>query len=101
MERRAVAESALKHLCERIGVVYTTETEPVEGAWFLDTITRGRVNIYQWSENVRTGGRGVSKPLGNYGDNLTHEQVYDRCWFADRCFTAHSEALTSAKAVQS
>lgn len=86
-ERRAVAESALKHLCERIGKEYTTETQPVPGAWFLDTVTRGRVNIYQWDESARTGGRSVSSPLGSYGQNLTHEEVYDRCWFTDRVLT--------------
>jgi len=95
MERREVAESALKHLCERIGVEYSTESsDPVEGAWFLSTITRGRVNIYAWSNGGRVNGMGVSRPLGSCGDNLTHEEVYDRCWFADRCFTARSEAIS-------
>ena len=81
------------HLCERVGVEYSTESsEPVEGAWFLSTIKRGRVNIYAWSNDGRVGGMSVSQPLGSYGDNLTHEQVYDRCWFADRCFTAYDDS---------
>lgn len=85
MERRELAESALRNLCDRIGVSYTTETKPVDGAWFLDTINRNHVNIAQWSEY--TEGQSISMPLGNYGQNLTHEEVYDRCWFANRCFT--------------
>jgi hypothetical protein len=84
-ERRAVAESALRHLCERIGVEYTTETERKPDAWFLETITRARVNIMQWAGEDNYG---LSHPLGGYGLNLSHEEVYDRCWFADRCFTA-------------
>lgn len=92
MERREVAESALKHMCARIGVEYSTETsDPVEDAWFLDTVTRGRVTIAAWSNGGRIGGRGISHPLGSYGVNLTHEEAYDRLWFADRCFTARSE----------
>lgn len=87
MERREVAESALKNLCSRIGVKYTTENTVVDGAWFLSSINRNRVNIEQWSEGARLGGRGVHRPLGSYGQNLTHEECYDRCWFADRCFT--------------
>lgn len=101
VERREVAESALKHVCGRIGVLYTTETEPIEGAWFLATEGRNRVSIEQWSENVRTGGRGISLPLGSYGQNLTHEEAYDRLWFADRIMTARSEALTHSKAQKS
>jgi hypothetical protein len=92
MERREVAESALKHMCERIGVAYTTETQPIEDAWFLDSNGRGRVTIAQWSEDAHSGGRGISHPLGSYGVNLTHEGAYDRLWFADRCFTAMIEA---------
>jgi hypothetical protein len=98
MERREIAESALKHLCGRIGVGYTTETEPIDGFWFLATEGRNKVSIEQWSENARTGGHGVAIPLGNYGQNLTHEEAYDRLWFADRILTARSEALTHAKA---
>lgn len=97
-ERRALAESALRHLCDRIGVCYGSETEYQDGAWFLETITRSRVNIAQWSEGSHTGGRSLTHPLGDYGQNLTHEQVYDRCWFADRCFTARSQTLTHHKA---
>jgi hypothetical protein len=93
MERREIAESALKHMCARIGVKYTTETEPVDGAWFLATVTRGRVNIEQWSENAHTGGRSVSHPLGSYGLNLTHEEAYDRLWFADRILKLDAEII--------
>lgn len=96
MERREVAESALKHMCDRIGVLYTTETHPLDGAWFLATVTRNKVNIEQWSETAHTGGRGVSHPLGSYGLNLTHEEAYDRLWFADRCFTAQRDAANVA-----
>jgi hypothetical protein len=96
MERRELAESALKHLCESIGVRYGTEGTFDQGAWFLDTITRNKVNIAQWSEGSRKGGRSVHMPLGSYGENLTHEQVYDRCWFADRCFTAREESQREA-----
>jgi ATP-dependent DNA ligase len=39
MERREVAETALKQMCDRIGVRYTTESQPEEGAWFLSTVT--------------------------------------------------------------
>ena len=91
MERREVAESALKHICDRIGVPYTTETEPLDGAWFLATEGRNRVSIEQWSENAHTGGRSVSMPLGNYGQNLTREEVYDRLWFADRLIMASTD----------
>jgi hypothetical protein len=51
------------------------------------------VNIEQWSENTRTGGRGVSHPLGNYGLNLTHEEAYDRLWFANRILQAMGQEL--------
>lgn len=88
----------MRHLCDRIGVAYGSETDFQQGAWFLDTYTRGRVNISQWSEGSHTGGRSVSRPLGSYGENLTHEQVYDRCWFADRVMTARSEAMTHKRA---
>jgi hypothetical protein len=97
MERREVAESALKHMCGRIGVPYSTESsEPVEGAWFLTTVGRNRVNIEAWSNGGHVGGRGVSQPLGSYGVNLTHEEAYDRLWFADRCFTAQRDAVNLA-----
>ena len=86
MERREIAESALKQLCERINVRYTTETQPLSNAWFLESVTRGRVNIMQWQDDVNRS-RGINGPLGSYGLNLTHEQVYDRCWFADRILT--------------
>ena len=86
MERREIAESALRHLCDRIGVPYSTESDRQPGAWFLSTIHRNSVNIYQWGDEP--GQYGVSSPLGSYGEMLSHEQVYDRCWFADRCFTA-------------
>ena len=92
MERREVAESALKHLCERIGVDYTTETVVIEGAWFLVTVSRGRVTIAAWFSGGRIAGRGISYPLGYYGQNLTHKEAYDRLWFADRCFSARVEA---------
>ena len=97
-ERRALAETALKHLCDRIGVLYTTEDQPIDDAWFLETVSRSRVNIMQWNEQIRTRGRGISQPLGGYGLVLTHEQVYDRCWFADRILTARSEAMTHNRA---
>ncbi len=88
LSTRSLAESALQQLCGAIGVDYTTEGEPVDGAWFLSSVTRGRVNIEQWSEGTRTGGRGVSQPLGSYGLNLTNSEVYDRCWFAHRVLKA-------------
>jgi hypothetical protein len=96
MERREVAESALRHMCDRIGVQYTTETQPADNAWFLDTEGRNRVTVAQWSSNAHTGGRGISHPLGSYGCNLTHEEAYDRLWFADRCFTAQQEVRNNA-----
>lgn len=88
MERREVAESALSQLCDKMGVQYTTETAQVDGAWFLETVTRGRVNIVAWT----TGDSGrpccITYPLGSSQTmNLTHEQVYDRCWFAHRCIS--------------
>ena len=91
MERREVAESALKQL------LYTTETHQVDGAWFLETVTRGRVNIVAWT----TGDSGkpccVTYPLGSSQTmNLTHEQVYDQCWFAYRCISEKLTALASA-----
>jgi hypothetical protein len=95
---RALAESALKQMCERIGVAYATESEYVEGAWFLDTESRGRATISQWCEGSRVGGRSVHRPLGNYGENLTYDELYDRLWFADRILTARSEAMTHNKA---
>ena len=87
-ERREIAESALKSLCARVGVAYTTESQYVEGAWFLESVTRGRVNIAAWCEGSRHNGRSIEWPLESYGQNLTHAEVYDRAWFADRCFTA-------------
>ena len=65
MERRAIAESALRHLCDRMGVPYGKETAPQPGAWFLDTVHRNCVNIYQWGDSP--GQYGVSSPLGSYG----------------------------------
>jgi hypothetical protein len=77
-------------MCGRIGVPYSTESsEAVEGAWFLTTVGRNRVNIEAWSNGGHVGGRGVSQPLGSYGVNLTHEEAYDRLWFADRILTEH------------
>jgi hypothetical protein len=99
-ERREVAESALKALCDEMGVAYTTESAPVEGAWLLSTVTRGRVNLMAWS--LRDGRRGMFYPLGSsQSQNLTHEQVYDQCWFAfwvirrqrERQDAAYREAL--------
>lgn len=83
-ERRALAESALSHLCSKMGEEYTTESEYRDGAWFLCSVTRGRVNIERWADNGRVGGRSITQPLGNYGLNLTHSEAYDRCWFAHR-----------------
>ena len=94
---RQLAENALKHLCERIGAVYTTLHNPIEGAWFLDA-SRSHADIAQWTRGDAGEITCVSHPLGEYGRNLTFSEIYDRCWFADRCFTAHSEALTHAKA---
>ena len=91
-ERREIAESALKSLCARVGVAYTTESQYVEGAWFLESVTRGRVNIAAWCEGSRHNGRSIKWPLESYGQNLTHAEVYDRAWFADRCFTAKIRA---------
>jgi hypothetical protein len=88
MERREVAETALKHLCDEMGVPYTTEGVKVDGAWFLDTVTRGRVNVMRWTEHSQPQGDGtpawsMDYPLGSsQSQNLTHEQVYDQCWFA-------------------
>ena len=96
MERREVAESALKQLCEEIGVTYTTETAPVDGAWFLETVTRGRVNIMAWTTGDAGKVTGLTHPLGSSQTmNLTHEQAYDQCWFAHRCIEAANRAATA------
>lgn len=85
MERREIAESALKQLCERIGVQYTTETEQIDGAWFLETVSRGRVNIVAWTMSDSGKPNCITYPLGSSQTmNLTHEQVYDQCWFTQR-----------------
>jgi hypothetical protein len=88
MERREIAESALKALCDEMGVPYTTESNKVDGAWFLDTVTRGRVNIMRWTERSQPQGDGMPAwscdyPLGSsQSQNLTHAQAYEQCWFA-------------------
>jgi hypothetical protein len=90
MERREIAESALKQLCELVGVAYSTESTPVgervAGAWFLETASRGRVNIMAWCPSDSGELVCITHPLGtSLALNLTHEQAYDQCWMACSC----------------
>ena len=83
-ELRELAESALRQLCDKIGVTYCRNTK-TPGGWFLESVTYAQSNIAQWSDDPEKWS--ISYPLGNYGQNLRNAEIYDRCWFAHRCLT--------------